>query len=106
MVCRPQAEAQTIDQRVRVSQNSGVTYTGQVTERSDSSLVIWDGTSGQYYSIPYADMQALSVSQGMRSNAMIGLVGGGVGGGLLGSSVCPSTCDQGTQGLLALLEWV
>ena len=98
-VSSPQAEAQEVSQRVRVSQNYGETFTGQVTERSDSSLVILDQASGQYYSISYADIQALSVSQGMRSNAKMGLIGGGVIGGLLGSSVCASACDGGTKGL-------
>ena len=92
MVSRPRAEAQVVDQRVRITQNSGITNTGRVTERSDSLLVIWDERSGQYYSISYSDVQALSVSQGMRSYARTGLISGAIAGGSLVAIACNVGC--------------
>ena len=93
VVSLPQAEAQVENQRVRVTHNSGVTYTGQVTERSDSLLVVLDGTSGQYHAFSYADVRDLAVSQGMRSYATTGFIGGALAGASLGLAVCLIGCD-------------
>ena len=88
MVSCLQAEAQVVNQRARVTQNSGVTFTGRITERSDSLLVIWDEISRQDHSILYADMQTLSVSRGVRSYGTTGLIAGFTGGSLAAALFC------------------
>ena len=103
MISHPHAEAQVVDQRVRITQNSGATYTGQVTERSDSLLVIWEEISNQDVSISYADMRALSISEGMGSHARTGLLVGsaaGIGTSLL---ICAGQCNLRGTVILSVL---
>ena len=112
VVSSPQAEAQLINQRVRVSQNSGIDITGRVTERSDSLFVIWDEMSGEYYQISYIDVRTLSVSQGVRSYAKTGLIAGGVTGASVFVLSCEGCSDNPrayAAGIImssALMAWI
>ena len=87
-VSHPQAEAQVVNQRVRVTYNSGSIYTGRIAERSDSLLVVQDEISRQNHSLSFADMQAIAVSQGIRSYPATGLLVGFAGGFLTAAIFC------------------